>query len=301
MDTPPAAIQDQEAWAERIAASLRAERAGIDEFLAVQAQRLEQAEAALRESLHRLEEAVTLPAGAATDAGAGSVDEGDYKRRYELALDDLRELKAGNALLQEQVAKARATASALAKQSRSEGTRLDWETEKLRILAALESDLDKNNVQDRAERLKMEDVIRATDQVVGEKDNEIRQLQQRLDKPGDGDQADMEKTAATEKADAIARAIDSDAVIQEERKRLQQLETQWQTKLSQAEIELSLERAKLARERVELEERLRTAENVVSKATALANATDDATRLSRGRWMSRLGLTDADRERGRRG
>jgi hypothetical protein len=295
MEASPAATHDPEAWVERVAASLRTEREGIREFLAVQEQRLEQAEAALQESLERLEDAVTSPPAEASDATDGDNVDQEYKRRYEMALDDLRELKASNSILQEQLARARSNASALAKEARSPGAPLDWESEKLRILAALESDLDVSNAERRVERLKMEDVIRATDQIIAKKDNEIRELREQLAKSDDGGQADAAQAAA------VTKAVDSDAAIQEERKRLKQIEQQWQSKLSQAEIELSLERAKLARERNELEERLRSAENVVSKAAALADAADEASRPSRSRWMSRLGLTDADRERGRRG
>jgi hypothetical protein len=295
MEASPAAVHDPAAWAERVAASLCAEREGIREFLAVQEQRLEQAEAALQESLERLEEAVMSPPTGASAAADGDDVDQEYKRRYEMALDDLRELKSNNAALQEQLARARSSASVLAKQTRSPGAPLDWESEKLRILAALESDLDVNDQERRAERLKMEDVIRATDLMIAKKDDEIRELQERLAALGGDGQTDPAQVAA------VTKAIDTDAAVQEERKRLKQLEQQWQSKLSQAEIELSLERAKLARERAELEERLRSAENVVSKAAALANAADEASRPSRSRWMSRLGLTDADRERGRRG
>jgi hypothetical protein len=292
MATSPADSHDPKAWVEQIATSLHAERAGIREFLTTQEQRLEQAEIALQQSLERLEEAST---GSAGETGEGSDVDRSYQRRYEMALDDLRELKASNALLQDQLAKARSTASALARQSRPQEAPRNWESEKLRILAMLESELDHSDPKQHAERLKIEDVISATDQVVAAKDSEIRELQQRLDKLGSGGQA------STDKAAAIAQIVNSDAVVQEERKRLQQLEREWQTKLSQAEVEISLERAKLARERVELEERLRSAENIVSTAAALANAADNAARPTRGRWMSRLGLTDEDRERGRRG
>jgi hypothetical protein len=300
METTPAAANDPGVWFERIAASLRAERDGIREFLAVQEQRLEQAEAALQESLERLEEAAS--AGAAAESGAAGDGE-DYKRRYELALDDLRELKTNNAQLQEQLTKARSAASTLAKQSQPQGSYLDWESEKRRLLAALEADSKDDNPDQRAERLKMTDVIRATDTAIAEKEAEIRKLRHRVEELSQsGGQPDAQPDAG--KTAAVTKAVDADAAVQEERKRLQQFKEEYQAKMSQAEIELSLERAKLARERAELEERLRSAENIVSQATALANAAGGGTadtRAPRGRWMSRLGLTDADRERGKRG
>ena len=110
---------DPEAWAERIAASPCGEDDGVHQFLTQQEERLEQAQASLQ-LLERLEEA-----GGAADGGIDRAPEQDYQRRYEMALDDLRELKAGNTLLQEQLSKARSTASALAKQTRTQNPCLD--------------------------------------------------------------------------------------------------------------------------------------------------------------------------------
>ena len=294
MDTLPVPTHDPEAWAERIAASLRAERDGIHEFLASQEQRLKQAETALQELLEQFGGvAAELPASGATDGDIDRDSEEDYRRRYEMALDDLRELKAGNALLQEQLSKARSTASALAKQTRAQSPCLDWEAEKLRILAALESDLDENDAEQRAERIKMEDVVRATDRAIAQKNSEIQELKRQLEDSSHG------AGAVAEAAAALAHALDSDTAVREERKRLQQLEEQVQGKLRQAEVEISVERAKLARGRVELEERMRSIENDNSKASATAGAADPTGQPVRGRWMSRLGLTDADRERRR--
>lgn len=294
MDNLPDAPYDPGTWVERLTASLRAERDSVHQFLASQEKRLEQAESSLQELLERFEEAASHPVIQNTNAEAGEPDE-DYQRRYELALDDLRELKASNAVLQDQLAKARASATSLAKQSRTAGPQLDWEAEKRRILAALESDFDPNDAKQRAERLKIEDVVEATDRAIAEKDDLIQNLQQQLDELGKAGHSEAEKAAV------LAKAVDSDTVIQEERKRLKELQDECQAKLARAEIELSLERAKLARERVELEERLRSAETIVSTATALANAAGSAgSPPTRGNWMSRLGLTEADRERGKR-
>ena len=103
-------------------ASLHAERDSVREFLAAQQTRLERAEATLEDAIARLEAAVSDGAAEGGDKTGGG-DEDDYRRRYEMALDDLRELKAGNSLLQEQLSKARATASTLAKENRSQAGR----------------------------------------------------------------------------------------------------------------------------------------------------------------------------------
>jgi hypothetical protein len=66
--------------------------------------------------------------------------------------------------------------------------------------------------------------------------------------------------------------------------------------LRQAEVEISLERAKLARERAELEDKLRAWETERSTWQAAAGeATSDKTKKPAGRkWLARLGLGDSE-------
>jgi hypothetical protein len=84
--------------------------------------------------------------------------------------------------------------------------------------------------------------------------------------------------------------IESDAMIIAERVRLQELQKDWEQKQRQAEIEMSLERAKLARERLELQEKLRNFEE------ANPPQTEDEKKIgkerNRGRWLARLGLSN---------
>ena len=68
-------------------------------------------------------------------------EDNDLGRRYEMSLDDLRELKARNDDLQEQLARTRQAGGADAGQIRP-GV-LNWEAEKQRILAALEADFER--------------------------------------------------------------------------------------------------------------------------------------------------------------
>jgi hypothetical protein len=63
--------------------------------------------------------------------------------------------------------------------------------------------------------------------------------------------------------------------------------------LRQAEIELSLERAKLARDRSAIEEKVHAYEEKL--ATAQAGPAVPA-KLPRGRWLARLGLKDGNAE-----
>jgi chromosome segregation ATPase len=214
----------------------------------------------------------------------------DYQRRYDLALNDLRDLKAKNAELQQQLDDANAMAASLATQNRASSGRLDWEAEKRRTLTALEADFDEHDAPQYGQRLEIEDVLHTTEQVIAAKDRQIRDLEQRLEEQRGNIGAGAPDTAA------INQAIDSDAVVQKERERLKELQEESRDKLRQAEIELSLERAKLARQRAELEERFNARESDLPKLPTAAGAERPASR----RWLTRLGLTEADKEPGRR-
>jgi len=287
LDTSPTPVREPGARDERFAAAIRAEREVVRRFLASHHERIARAASALEEQIARLEEAARS-APLPTDRAAS----GDYQRRYEMALDDLRELKERNAELLRQLAKrppANPTASA---DGREIPAGLDWESEKRRILAALEADRVADNPAVRlptAERLRIEEVMRTTERALAEKDREIAELRRQLE-------------AATPDPDAapsaeIDRAVE--AAVVEERERLRLLQEQWHEKLRTAEIEISTERAKLARERIELEEQRRLLETGGPRPEAKPEAAP-AESHSGTRWLTRLGLTEADRERGRR-
>jgi hypothetical protein len=70
-----------------------------------------------------------------------------------------------------------------------------------------------------------------------------------------------------------------------ERLRLQEMQQHWEKKQRQAEIEMSLERAKLASERLELQEKSRTFEaDPPPESTEEKSATRER---GRGRWRAR--------------
>ena len=210
-ETPVIPASDPETWVEQFTASLYAKRDRAGEFLAAHQKRVEQAEAFVQQQIERLEkelqaehdeaerlriarDAVTTRLvqtesrlAEAEKRTAESPDRGDHRaaeeelqRRYEAALDDLRLARNRNTELQEQVARARSTAAKLAQQARKPGW-LDWEAEKLRILAALEADDDQQDEAQQTERLGIVEVLRITDEVIAAKDHEIQQLKTRLE------------------------------------------------------------------------------------------------------------------------
>ncbi len=234
-----------------------------------------------------LAETRRLLALAQSDQGEGDEDEDSFRRRYEMAVDDLHKLKALNDNLQQQLAQSH-QAGAVRPAQIAPGA-LDWEAEKKRILAALEADFEEDNEEDNEEKLKIEGVIRKTNKIVAEREREIGELRGLLES-----QTHNIGTMAVGAA-ALGQILDSDAVILEERKNLVHLQEQCRDKLRQAEVEISLERAKVARERSQLEEKLRVLEQQGIDLKSVSTEKDPP-KPTRGRWLARLGLTENENE-----
>jgi chromosome segregation ATPase len=217
-----------------------------------------------------------------TADGSGQ-DDSELHRRYEMAMDDVREMKEQIAELERELEQARKSGGARGGQGNDGGT-LDWETQKARILAALENEDGNNeNPEAAAERLRIEQVVQRTDSIMADKDAEIQELQRLLE-----DQSNNLGSVAVGAA-ALGEIFDNDDIIREERENLKRLQQQWEEKLRKAEIDLSVERAKVARERAELEERLRAA----GGRAETSNETDHSGKGG-GRWLARLGLKNDD-------
>ncbi len=200
----------------------------------------------------------------------------DLQRRFEMAVEDVRELKTKNAELESRVS------SASRSVVHSDAGGMDWESQKRRMLASLEdeggSEIDAERQQERAN---IENTIEMTDAVVAEKDREIQQLQTQLA------EAASQKPAAADhvRQQKIDELVNADEVVAEHRMRIAQLEREMEDKLRAAELELSVERAKVAREKTELEE-LRI--DVESRRQSHDSGT--AVGTPRRRWLSKLGL-----------
>lgn len=160
--------------------------------------------------------------------------------------------------------------------------RLTWEAEKQRIMAALESE--DNGPETTVRRTEIEEVIRVTENAMAEKDRELEEMKQVLDSQA----SNIGQVAVG--AAALGEILDHDALIREERENLKRLQQQWEEKLRRAEIDISLERAKLARERADLEEKLRTYEQ--HRQSEETQTSPPGTKPARGRWLARLGIKD---------
>jgi len=207
-------------------------------------------------------------------AGAEHFDE--LQRRFEVAVQEIRELKAKNTDLQQQASRGETTPRA-ANVATTSG--FDWEQQKRRLMQELESDLDGKDPTDKKAKISIESTIRITDQVIADKDRQIADLKARL--------AEREQGVEEGNSSSI---LDNDEQIREERERLSRLEDEWRSKLRQAEIDISVERAKLARERSEIEAKLRSVEDSSNDHSSGKSNPKQA-----GRWLTRLGLKDDDK------
>jgi hypothetical protein len=219
----------------------------------------------------------------ATGGGEGGEEMDDLRRRFEMAVQDVRELKTKNAELTEQLARKGGSGGAPAG-----GGGQDWESLKQRMLAQLESDFEEGDETQKADKLTVQGAIKITDQALAEKDQELAEMRKVLES-----QSKQVGEVAVGAA-AFSAVIDADELIKQEREVVKQL----QDKLRKAEVDLSLERAKLAREKQELEEKARSLEN---ERAVFPNAGDSAggekgKKASGRKWLTRLGLGDGKGE-----
>lgn len=255
--------------------------------MAQQIEHLQSERDALTQLLTEAEHQLSADSGATGDTGTSAEQMEDLQRRYEMAMEDIRELKTKNADLDKRLAAARAAKSSSAGDSIGGG--MDWESQKRRMLAQLESEYDEGNEEDKAARLEIESVIDITDAVAAEKDREIQELKQLLDEQS----SNLGSVAVG--AAAFGEMMDKDEVIRQERERLQLLQAEWEEKLRQAEIDLSVQRAKIARERNELDEKQRQIEQQKTDQVSIepdGNASSKSKKPQKGRWLSRLGLKE---------
>jgi hypothetical protein len=204
----------------------------------------------------------------------------DLQRRFEMAVEDVRELKTKNAQLEAKLA----SGERVSGRSGDSGA-LDWEAQKRRLLASLEDEGDTSDEPERhQERLRIESTIEMTDAVVAEKDVEIAELKAQLAQGGSVGAVADDKAREQQ----VCKLVDADEVIAEHRKRTADMERDMEEKLRAAELELSVSRAKIARERVELDEMRADLES--RRANMVPDGAPSAPGAPKRRWLSKLGL-----------
>lgn len=263
-----------------------ADQASHDQYV-----ELQQHDADQQQRLHDAESRCQqLEKELADAAVGGSSDDAAVERLIEQVdnLENLRfELQAEVADLKTKLKDAQSTRSSSVPIDTA-GDGFDWESQKLRMLAQLEDPGDGGNGggMDESQRLSIDETIRKTDQIVADKNEEIEELKRLLSEQS-AINGDMAVGAA-----AFADLLDQDELILEERDNLRTLQEDWREKLRQAEVDISMERAKLARERAQMEEQKQFLEDELAQISR--GNSKETTASSRGRWLSRLGLSADD-------
>jgi chromosome segregation ATPase len=203
----------------------------------------------------------------------------DLQRRFELAVEDLREYKTKSTKLEAQLA----AASSQSRTPAADTGGNDWESQKRRLLASLEESAEAPETPvEKQQRITIEGTIEMTDAVVAEKDRQIAELQSKL-AAGDSTFVDAEHTRK------VNDLVEADDVIAVHRQRVRELEREMQEKLRAAELELSVERAKMARQRMELDELRSDLEAKKQEFESSGGAPVQG--QPKRRWRDKLGLS----------
>jgi len=205
----------------------------------------------------------------------------DLQRRFELAVEDVRDLKQQNANLHEQLQ------SGSHRNEDADGVDgSDWQAQKARLLAELDAEETGDVTPQRTkQRATVEGTIAITDRVVDEKDREIAGLKEQLKEIPEAVNFDDMKRELHEEI------LSKDELIQAERSKLFELQETMQEKLRQAELDISVQRATLAREQASLEENLAQLQHKQHQEGETLDGKPGR------RWLSALGLKDEENEK----
>ena len=163
----------------------------------------------------------------------------------------------------------------------------DFLTGQHQRIERLEAELTQR-IQQLADELAKDD-LRELKAENAEKGREIAELEQRLEEQAENLPPAVDDAATEE-------ILDRDSVIQEERKKLKQLQDECREKLRQTEIDISLERATIGRQKAEIEQKLRALEEQGGRTNAESDDSTTPEKPASGRWLKRLGLKDPDKK-----
>ena len=94
-------------------------------------------------------------------------------------------------------------------------------------------------------------------------------------------------------AAGVAQLLDNNDLINQEREKLKEMQQEWEAKLRQAEIDLSMERAKLARERSEMELEVAQLKRAAAQEHNVGISPGDK---KERRWKNFLGIKEESKE-----
>ncbi|MGL4511818.1 MAG: hypothetical protein ACRCT8_01900 [Lacipirellulaceae bacterium] len=208
-------------------------------------------------------------------ADDGEID--DLRRRFEMAVEDVRRLKTEKGELEDRLAAGGGQSAA------PDAGGNDWESQKRRLLAALESEGEPSDTERQRDRATIQGTLQITDNVVAEKDREIQRLCAELETASGLDIGSVDA--------ATAALLDEDELIKAGRERIQVLERALEEKVRTAELELSFERAQIARAQSEVAEQ---ALELQTLRAAAAGQNPAVAGEARRNWLNKLGLGGAE-------
>lgn len=210
------------------------------------------------------------------------------QQQLEDALTEMAELREQNSDLASQLAHQLAIAAASDKHTgHGTGEQLTWEERKLLILKQLEDgSTAEANAIPHEERLSIQEVLDATQAEISRRDEEIDELREIVRMQSEA------RDGVAIGAAGVAQLLDSDELLQQERQKLREIQEEWEAKLRQAEIDLSMERAKIARERIALEKQKEEA----VPPTPVPSGPEQKEKSKERRWLSILGLGEGGSE-----
>lgn len=233
--------------------------------------------AVVQESAHALE------AAAAEQASADEAMLSSLKQEIDALRDEIESLTIQNHHLAGELAQSNIKRS-IGSSADVDAT-LTWEQRKALLF---NQDLDASAINDSATSTEefAEQLRRVQDQL-RERDREIDELRDLLE------QRPVHREEGTAVgAAAIALMMDGDELICEERKRLQELQSEWEAKFRDMEINASIERANLARERQQLERQNAELEEQLAHLKRELKQEEIAGPNQSRRWLAKLGLAD---------
>ena len=161
---------------------------------------------------------------------------------------------------------------------------MTWDQRKAKIFAQDLPEPCHVESRDSAEQLGALDRLRNEIQA---RDTEIAQLRDLLEqRPSQCEQG------TTVGAAAIAQLMDDDELVREERQRLQDLQTEWESKFRKMEIAASIERANISRERQQLERQNADLEEQLAHLKRELRQEEITGPNQSRRWLAKLGLAD---------
>lgn len=247
----------------------------------------------LRQEIDRL--TAELQQAAENAASSDSEETRTTLREYERRLADIEaentELVEQNSDLAAQIAKFQVSATGSKPHMQFDQESLSWEERKRLILQQLEDETDDatdDPVQQAAHvarQLEVKDLVETTEAEIARRDREIEELRSIVEQQSNTSQGVAIGAAA------IAQMFESDDLIKQERSKLKNIQQEWEEKLRQAEIDLSMERAKLARERSQLEAELEKVKQAQDNET-LHDEIEEKVKGRKRKWLEHLGLKD---------